>query len=258
MDVRESKATDPGISPLLDVSPLDANCMRWERHSSDCRTIIRFIGSCIDTGFPHPDALADALLRTQIAAIKAGKIYEWLSRRYVIYRWFEQALLPAAVRGRGATPHAVPACRRTGSRSMTPPELFRGMMTRTACRVYRSDRAALATQPIRFSAESGNYIPFAPWAKTVRESLPSGAAAVLLNPVYKHAGFYGSMLPISAGPGQASGAGRRAGRVWGKSRRRRAATSSLCRSSSRNCGTTIRSCSTLRARRTGRQRPGGQ
>jgi hypothetical protein len=61
---------------------------------------------------------------------------------------------------------------------------------------YRDDRSA-EVEPIRFTDERWlDYVPFRmPGAITVRERLPAGAVAVLLNPTHTHTDIF---LPIDA------------------------------------------------------------
>jgi hypothetical protein len=61
-------------------------------------------------------------------------------------------------------------------------ELFRGTMVRHTLIAYRNDRA-VESQPIMFVGDRWReYIPIAlPWTVRVRERLPAGSVAVLIN-----------------------------------------------------------------------------
>lgn len=61
-------------------------------------------------------------------------------------------------------------------------ELFRGMMIKHNLIAYRDDRAE-ESQPIAFTGERWrDYIPIlVPWSVCVRERLPPGSVAVLIN-----------------------------------------------------------------------------
>src|SRR5262249_46962564 len=61
-------------------------------------------------------------------------------------------------------------------------ELFRGTMVRHKVIAYRDDRAG-SSQPIAFGGDRWReYVPIRlPWTVTIREKLPPGSAAVLIN-----------------------------------------------------------------------------
>jgi len=75
-------------------------------------------------------------------------------------------------------------------------ELFRGTMLRHSAVVYR-DTAQAAAQRIDFSGDAfAAYVPIrAPHTLSVRERLPPGAAAVLINRSHAHTDIF---LPIDA------------------------------------------------------------
>ncbi|HEY4973613.1 MAG TPA: hypothetical protein VII41_08390, partial [Steroidobacteraceae bacterium] len=75
-------------------------------------------------------------------------------------------------------------------------ELFRGTMTQHRLIAYGSD-AARDQQAIHFTGEPWQtYVPIRlPWTLCIRERLPAGSSAVLLNPVHQHRDL---ILPISA------------------------------------------------------------
>jgi 2-polyprenyl-3-methyl-5-hydroxy-6-metoxy-1,4-benzoquinol methylase len=133
--------------------------------------------------FRRPDALADALLHPQDRAYTVPQLYDWLERCGLSFaRWFDQA------------PY-LPQCGTIASMShiarlvsLPPPkqhaavELLRGTMTRHTFIAYRNDRAG-ESQPIKFDGDAWRaYVPVRlPRTLCVRERLPAGAAAVLIN-----------------------------------------------------------------------------
>jgi hypothetical protein len=75
-------------------------------------------------------------------------------------------------------------------------ELIRGTMVRHDLIAYRDDCAA-ASQPITFAGERcESYVPIAlPWTARIRERLPRGTAAVLINRAHP---FSDLAIPIDA------------------------------------------------------------
>jgi len=75
-------------------------------------------------------------------------------------------------------------------------ELFRGTMTQHRVIAYGSGRAR-DEQAISFTGERWHaYVPIRlPWALCIRERLPAGSSAVLLNPVHQHSDL---ILPINS------------------------------------------------------------
>lgn len=147
--------------------------------------------------FRHPDALADALLHPQDRSYTVPQIYEWLDRCGMSFgRWFEQAPYLPHCGAIANTPHAARLRSLSERDQHAAVELFRGAITHHSFVTYRNDRRH-AAQPIRFTGEQWrNYIPVRlSWTKIVRERVPTGSAAVLLNPVHKHSDLF---LPIDA------------------------------------------------------------
>jgi SAM-dependent methyltransferase len=147
--------------------------------------------------FSQPDALADALLHPQDRAYTVPQLYEWLDRCGISFgRWLEQAPYLPQCGVVARAPHAARIAGLPEPVQHATVELFRGAITQHNFVAYRNDRAQTA-QPIRFTGEQWrSYVPVRlPWTKTVRERLPAGAAAVLLNPVHKHTDLF---LPITA------------------------------------------------------------
>ncbi len=147
--------------------------------------------------FMQPHALADALLHPQDRAYTVPQLYEWLDRCEMTFgRWMEQAPYLPQCGAIAGTPQAARLAELPEAEQFAAVELFRGAIVQHNFVAYRNDRAKVA-QPVRFSGEQWRrYIPVrVPWAKIVRERLPAGSIAVLLNPVHKHHDLF---LPINA------------------------------------------------------------
>ncbi len=133
--------------------------------------------------FRQPDALADALLHPQDRAYTVPQLYDWLEHCGLSFgRWLEQAPYLPQCGAIAGMPHAARLA------SLSPPlqhaavELLRGTMTRHTFIAYRDDRAA-ESQPISFDGDAWrSYVPLRlPWTLSIRDRVPSGFAAVLIN-----------------------------------------------------------------------------
>ena len=147
--------------------------------------------------FRNPDALADALLHPQDRAFTVPQLYSWLQRCGLSFgRWFEQAPYLPQCGAIARTPHAARLV------SLTPPlqyaavELLRGTMTRHNFIAYREDRLG-DRQPITFEGDAWrHYVPLRlPWTLCIRERLPPGSVAVLINRAHTYPDL---ALPIDA------------------------------------------------------------
>jgi SAM-dependent methyltransferase len=138
--------------------------------------------------FAQPGALADALLHPQDRAYTVPEVHAWLGRCGMTFgRWHEQAPYLPQCGAIAQTPHAARLRALPEAEQHAAVELFRGTMTQHEFIAYRDDRPSPA-QPVCFSGEAWRgYIPVrVSWAKCIRERLPAGSAAVLLNPTHKH------------------------------------------------------------------------
>ena len=133
--------------------------------------------------FRNPDGLADALLHPQDRAYTVPQLYAWLKRCGLAFgRWVEQAPYLPQCGAIARMPHAVRLA------AMAPPvqhaavELLRGTMTRHAFIAYRDDRLD-ESQPITFDGDAWHgWVPLhVPWTLCIRDPLPPGSAAVLMN-----------------------------------------------------------------------------
>ncbi len=147
--------------------------------------------------YRQADALADALLHPVDRAYTVPQLHGWLERCGLSFaRWYEQAPYLPQCGAIASMPHAPRLA------SLPPPlrhaavELLRGTMTKHDFVAYRDDRAG-ESQPIAFEGQDWlSYVPLRlPWALVVRERLPPGAAAVLINRAHA---FPDLALPINA------------------------------------------------------------
>jgi SAM-dependent methyltransferase len=144
--------------------------------------------------FRQPEALADALLHPRDRAYTVPELYAWLERCGMSFsRWLEQApYLPQcgalANAGHGKRLSALPE-----SAQHAAAELFRGTMTQHRVICYREED--FGGRKIHFTSDQWReYVPIRlPWARCIRERLPAGSVAVLLNPTHQH---HDLVLPI--------------------------------------------------------------
>jgi hypothetical protein len=119
-------------------------------------------------------------------------------------RWFEQASYLPLCGAVAKTPHAARLGKLPAQSQYAAVELFRGTMTKHNFVAYRNDYPG-ESQPLQFDDEDRSsrnrdrwrhYIPLRlPWTLCVRERLPPGAVAVLLNRAHTHPDL---VLPIDA------------------------------------------------------------
>jgi SAM-dependent methyltransferase len=139
--------------------------------------------------FRHPNALADALLHPLDSAYTVPQIYEWLDRCGMTFgRWFEQAPYLPQCGALARIPHSARLNELPESAQYAACELLRGTMTRHNFVAYRCDRQ-IERQPIHFrGANWRQYVPIRlPWTVCIREDVPPGSVAVLVNRAHKHA-----------------------------------------------------------------------
>jgi len=135
------------------------------------------------TDFRRPDALADALLHPQDRAYTVPQLYAWLERCGLSFgRWFEQAPYLPQCGAIASIPHAARLALLAPPLQHAATELLRGTMTKHSFVAYHDDRSG-ESQPINFDGEAWPaYIPLRlPWTLAVREGVPSGSTAVLIN-----------------------------------------------------------------------------
>ena len=132
--------------------------------------------------FRHPDALADALLHPLDRAYSVPQLYAWLERCGLVFaRWVQQAPYLPQCGAIAKTRHAARLAALREPAQHAALELLRGTMVRHSLIAYRSDRSG-ERQPISFDERCAAYVPIPlPWTVCVRERLPPGCAAVLIN-----------------------------------------------------------------------------
>jgi len=148
--------------------------------------------------FTYPDALADALLHPQDRAYTVPQLYEWLQRCGLsLGRWYEQAPYLPQCGAIAGMPHAARLASLNAPEQHAAVELLRGTMTRHNFVAYRHDHPG-KRQPIEFDGDAWrSYVPLRlPWTVCVRDRLPPGSAAVLINPAHIYPDL---ALPVTVG-----------------------------------------------------------
>jgi SAM-dependent methyltransferase len=143
----------------------------------------------------NPDALADALLNPRDRSYSVPQLFDFIERNGLTFaRWHTQAPYLARCGAIATTPHAtrlVSLCERDQYAAM---ELWRGTIASHSVVVHRSDTEAAS---LPFDDERWTkWVPVrSPHTLCIRERLPPGAAAVLLNRNHRHPDL---ILPIDA------------------------------------------------------------
>ena len=133
--------------------------------------------------FRKPDAMADALLHPQDRAYTVPELYTWLDRCRVSFgRWIEQAPYLAECGAVAKSAHAARLASLPSRLQHAAVELFRGTMVSHSFIAYRDDHSDDG-KAINFAGDRWrNYVPITlPWTVCVRERLPPGSVAVLIN-----------------------------------------------------------------------------
>jgi SAM-dependent methyltransferase len=147
--------------------------------------------------FTYPDALADALLHPQDRAYTVPQLHAWLERCGLSFgRWVEQAPYLPRCGAIARMPHAARLAALAPPAQHAAVELLRGTMTRHSFIAYRDDRAG-ESQPIKFEGDAWRgWVPLRlPWTLCIRDRVPHGFAAVLINPTHTYPDL---ALPIDA------------------------------------------------------------
>ncbi|CAN7457628.1 class I SAM-dependent methyltransferase [Phenylobacterium sp. LjRoot219] len=142
------------------------------------------------------EGLADALLNPLDRAYSVPQLLDYLARGGLrLGRWLRQAPYLAQCGGPAATPHGPRLAKLSADEQYAALELFRGTMVRHTVVACRSDAPPAAA--IDFSGDAWrDYVPVRlPDTLVVREKLPAGAAAVLINRTHTYTDIY---LPIYA------------------------------------------------------------
>ena len=147
--------------------------------------------------FTYPDALADALLHPQDRAYTVPQLYGWLERCGLVFgRWYEQAPYLPQCGAIARMPHAARLALLAPPLQHAAVELLRGTMTKHSFIAYRDDLVG-ERQSITFDGNAWRgYVPLrVPWTLCVRDRVPAGSVAVLINRAHTYPDL---ALPIDA------------------------------------------------------------
>ena len=147
--------------------------------------------------FLHPDAIADALLHPQDRAYTVPQLYAWLECCGLSFgRWSEQAPYLPQCGSIARMPHAAHLMTLSPRLQHAAVELLRGTMTKHNFIAYRDDRPG-ESQPITFEGDAWrDWVPLRlPWILCIRERVPPGFVAVLINRAHTYPDL---ALPIDA------------------------------------------------------------
>jgi SAM-dependent methyltransferase len=147
--------------------------------------------------FRSEAGLADALLHPHDRAYSVPQLLEFLSANGLTFgRWLRQAPYSLQAGLMSQIPRALRAAQLPLEDQYAAAELFRGNMMRHAAIAYRDDNAGVPR--IRFDDDGWlAYIPIrSPDTLSMRERLPAGIAAILINRAHSHTDI---CLPIRPG-----------------------------------------------------------
>ncbi len=147
--------------------------------------------------FADRAGLADALLHPRDRAYSVPQLLDFLGRAGLAFgRWIRQAPYLPWCGALAAAPHHARLAGLAAEAQYAAIELFRGTMVRHAVVAYRTDRTAQGAA-VDFAGDAWlGYRPIRlPDTLVVRERLPPGAAAVLINRNHTYTDLY---LPIDA------------------------------------------------------------
>ncbi len=147
--------------------------------------------------FADKAGLADALLHPQDRAYSVPQLLDFLDGAGLVFgRWVRQAPYLPWCGAPATTPHQSRLVGLTAEAQYAAIELFRGTMVRHGAVAYRKDRPA---QGASVDFEGNAWLGYAPIrlpdTLAVRERLPPGAAAVLINRNHTYTDLY---LPVDA------------------------------------------------------------
>jgi len=147
--------------------------------------------------FATSAGFADALLHPQDRSYSVPQLMNFLGRADMAFgRWVRQAPYLPMCGALAATPHNAKLLGLTTEAQYAAVELFRGTMVRHSAVAYRKDRPEKAAS-VDFDGDAWlGYVPIRLYdTLVVRDRLPSGAAAVLINRNHTYTDLY---LPIDA------------------------------------------------------------
>jgi hypothetical protein len=145
--------------------------------------------------FASEAGIADALLHPQDRAYTVPQLFDFIRNAGMTFgRWVRQAPYLPWCGALATMPHHARLAAMAPEAQYAAIELFRGTMVRHSAVAYRSEDPAL---DLNFDGDAWlGYVPIRlPDTLTVRERLPAGASAVLINPNHSYTVLY---LPIDA------------------------------------------------------------
>lgn len=139
--------------------------------------------------FMNSDALADALLNPRDRAYSVPQLFEFLERsELVLGRWYWQAAYLPQCGSIARTPHADRLAALPERDQYAAMELLRGLMSNHSFVAYRNDHDQAT---VRFDGDYLSYVPIRlAWTICVQQSLPPGAAGVLVNQTHVFSDLY--------------------------------------------------------------------
>ena len=173
-EIRDLAASLKGLPPDHPIAPL-------LRNSPD---------------FADRAGLADALLHPRDRSYSVPQLLDFLGRAGLVFgRWVRQAPYLPWCGALASSPHQSRLAGLTADAQYAAVELFRGTMVRHSVVAFRKDRPARGAR-VDFDGEGWfSYVPIRlPDTLTVRDRLPPGAAAVLINRNHTYTDLY---LPIN-------------------------------------------------------------
>jgi SAM-dependent methyltransferase len=147
--------------------------------------------------FASSAGLADALLHPADRSYSVPQLMDFLERAGLSFaRWLRQAPYLPWCGALASTPHHSKLIELTAEAQYAAIELFRGTMVRHSAIAYKNDRIPQRA-PVDFEGDAWlRYVPVRlPDTIEVRDRLPPGAAAVLINRDHTYTDLY---LPIDA------------------------------------------------------------
>lgn len=145
--------------------------------------------------FANSAGISDALLHPRDRSYSVPDLLDFLDRAELSFgRWVRQAPYLPCCGALATTPHQSKLLTLAADEQYAAVELFRGSMVRHSVVAYRRDRAAQAWS-VDFDGDAWlGYIPIRlPDTIAVRDRLPTGATAVLINRNHTYTDLY---LPI--------------------------------------------------------------
>ncbi|MBV8172012.1 MAG: class I SAM-dependent methyltransferase [Candidatus Eremiobacteraeota bacterium] len=140
--------------------------------------------------FASPSGIADALLNPNDRAYSVPQLFGLLDAADLTFgRWLRQAPYVPACGAPATTPHAGRLARLPRNEQFAAMELFRGTMARHSAIAYRNEDPP--RMPDFDAGAWPRYVPVRlPDTIVVRERLPAGAAAVLINRAHSFTDLY--------------------------------------------------------------------